>query len=202
VSRGAELALLLGATYPEVKAVVALAPSHVVWEGAVRDPSKKGIAALRADLSAWTLDGRPLAFVPKTIGPALAAKIEAGERFAAAEMMSLDGVDPDRLSRATIPVEKINGPVFLVSSRADRMWPAAAMADEVERRLRAAHFAHRIERLDYVDAAHTVPDSWMPNAYGGTLGGTATGNARAFADYWPKLRDFLRGSLSPASARP
>ena len=32
-SRGGELVLLLGATYPEIAAVVAHVPSHVVWEG-------------------------------------------------------------------------------------------------------------------------------------------------------------------------
>jgi dienelactone hydrolase len=201
LSRGAELALLLGAHYPEIKAVVAIAPSHVVWEGAVRDPEKKGLAALRADRSGWTVGGEPVAFVPKTIGPALAAKVEAGERFVAAEMMRLDGVDPERLARAEIPVERINGPVFLVSSRADRMWPAADMAAAVVARLKARRFPHRVESWTFDDAAHALPDSWMPIAHGGTLGGTAAGNAHAFADYWPKLRAFLRTALSPPAGR-
>jgi dienelactone hydrolase len=52
VSRGGELALLLGSAYPQIKSVVAYVPSNVVWPGCcgrMNDPS-------------WTAEGRPLAF--------------------------------------------------------------------------------------------------------------------------------------------
>ena len=50
-SRGGELVLLLGATFPQVVAVVANVPSHVVWRrGGTR--------------SAWTYRGEPLPAVP------------------------------------------------------------------------------------------------------------------------------------------
>ena len=54
-SRGGELALLLGAHFPVVKAVVAQAPSGLVW-GSV----------LSGAVSAWTLDGEPVPFVPSS----------------------------------------------------------------------------------------------------------------------------------------
>ena len=54
VSRGGELALLLGATYPAaVNGVIAVAPSEMVGPGLTADRR-------RADLPAWTLHGRPL----------------------------------------------------------------------------------------------------------------------------------------------
>jgi len=195
LSRGGEAALLLGTTYPEIKAVVALSPSHVVWEGAVRDPRKKGLQALKSGRSAWTLGGRPLPFVPKTITPEVAAKVAASERFHAIEIMPLASVDLAAVERARIPVEKIRGPVLLVSALSDRMWPAAQMADRVAEALRAHRFPHRVEHLQYDALTHPVPDAWLPMMHGGTLGGTAEGTMRAFANYWPAIVSFLDMSL-------
>src|SRR5689334_17074392 len=39
MSRGGETALLVGATFPSITAVVAGVPSHVVWQGTHTDPS-------------------------------------------------------------------------------------------------------------------------------------------------------------------
>jgi len=50
-SRGAELALLLGVLYPHLHAVVAVAPSNVVWGGCCD----------RFSAVAWTVQGRPVA---------------------------------------------------------------------------------------------------------------------------------------------
>lgn len=194
-SRGAEAALLLAATYPEVQAVVALAPSHVVWEGVAHDPRRTGLAALKPDRSAWTFGGRPLPFVPRTVAPDVARRVEAGERFHAVELMRLSSVDLMAVERARIPVERIRGPVLLVSSLSDGMWPSAAMADRVTEALHAARFPHRVEHRQYDALAHAVPDAWLPVMHGGTLGGTAEGTMRAFASYWPAVVSFLDTSL-------
>src|SRR4051812_21588530 len=59
-SKGGELALLLGATYPEdVKAVVGYVPSAVVWQGA---PSDRWSYHWNPR-SSWSLGGGPLPFV-------------------------------------------------------------------------------------------------------------------------------------------
>ena len=58
LSRGGELALLLGTTFPQkVGAIVGLVPSGVVMPGFGSDPS----ASTR---SAWSYEGSPLPFVP------------------------------------------------------------------------------------------------------------------------------------------
>jgi acetyl esterase/lipase len=57
-SKGGELALLLGATYPgDVKAVVGYVPSGVIWQELSFGPR------LLNSGSSWTLGGRPLPFV-------------------------------------------------------------------------------------------------------------------------------------------
>ena len=48
---------------------------------------------------------------------------------------------------ARLPVERIRGPVLLVSSNRDEMWPAQRMAERMMARLDAAKFAHAHEHL-------------------------------------------------------
>jgi len=201
ISKGGELSLLLGATWPPVKAVVALSPSSVVWEGAVRDPAKSGLDAMKPGRSSWSLDGKPLPFLPKVASPELMARIAAGEHFRGIELNPASALDQPEAAAAAIPVEKLRGPVLLVSSRDDGMWPATVMCDRVVERLRASGFAHPVEHLHYESCAHQLPDAWLPPPYGGMLGGTAEGSMRAYADYWPRLRAFLDRAIGPASGR-
>jgi dienelactone hydrolase len=201
ISRGAEGALLLGATYPEIKAVVALAPSHVVWEGAIRDPEKTGLASLRAGRSGWTLGGRPLDFAPKVISDDVAARIEAGGKIRSIEIIDAARVDPAVVERAAIAVERTRGDVLLVAGTDDGMWPSAAMAEAIAGRLRRAGFRHRVQTLVYPGAGHVFSDSWMPASHGGTIGGSPAANARAFAGHWPRLLAFLRGSIGAGERR-
>jgi uncharacterized protein len=58
-SKGGEGALLVSATYQEVGAVVAYSPSHVVFQGIAETGLKETIPK-----SSWTLDGKPVPFVP------------------------------------------------------------------------------------------------------------------------------------------
>src|SRR5690606_20354069 len=55
-SRGGELSLLLGATFPQLKAVVANVPSGLAWGGFSPDPAD-------ANKPAWTFRGKPVAFM-------------------------------------------------------------------------------------------------------------------------------------------
>jgi dienelactone hydrolase len=194
LSRGGELALLLGTEFDVVRAVVAFSPSSVVWEGAIRDPARQGLAAVRADRSAWSREGRPLPYARKRITPELEQKIAAGERFAVIEYHS-----PEAVSAAPpesfIPIERSRASMLLISGRADRMWPSAAMAEQVVARRRAAKDAAPIEHRAYDEASHVLHDAWLPPQYGGTMGGTAAGTIHAYEDYWPRVIDFLRRAL-------
>ena len=106
---------------------------------------------------------------------------------------------------AVIPVERINGPVLLVSGEADGLWPAKTMADAIVARLRANNFRHRVENLSYPDGGHMTP---TPPALGPTtpastaqMGGTVEGTDRARAAAWPAMLCFLRDSLAARRAR-
>jgi pimeloyl-ACP methyl ester carboxylesterase len=108
--------------------------------------------------------------------------------------------------RARIEVERINGPVLLVSGRNDAMWPSTLMAKRAMARLAMQNRPFKDEHLAYDAAGHTVGSpSFLPSTMlasvhpvDGTVyayGGTASGVARANADAWPKMLKFLRENL-------
>src|SRR5262249_14415140 len=142
ISRGAELALLLGSRTPVVQAVVAYSPSSYVWSGLrIDSPS---------DAPAWTAAGGAIPFASLT-DPRLAnvrardfasSPIELTPMFETA----LAGPLP---ADATIPVENTNGPILLVSGEDDRMWPATRMGEQVMHRLAARAHPFRSRHLHY-----------------------------------------------------
>lgn len=173
ISRGAELALLLGSMMPRIHAVVAYMPSSVVISGCC---SGRGEPA-------WTIGGRPVAYVPPRMQGDLAAR-----------------------ARAAIRVEKINGGVLLISGTDDEVWPSDRMSDEIMDRLRRSQFAHPFVHLSYEHAGHgigrpytsTVDVNDVRHPLTGRsmrLGGTPAGTAHARADSWPKVLAFLDASL-------
>ncbi|MDB5896713.1 MAG: hypothetical protein JWP41_315 [Ramlibacter sp.] len=167
VSRGGELALLLGASFPLLKAVVAYVPSGLVW-GAYPENGH----------SAWTRRGEEVPY-------ARGATVEEAARQVA----------------ASIAVENIQGPVLMISGRADGLWPATEMSELAVRRLREKGFRHRVEHLAYADAGHAI--GWPNVATTLTrfkhpvsgedidLGGSPAATARASRDSWPKMLAFL-----------
>ncbi|HEY3518539.1 MAG TPA: acyl-CoA thioester hydrolase/BAAT C-terminal domain-containing protein, partial [Gammaproteobacteria bacterium] len=107
-SKGAELALVLAATFPDlVGPVVAYTPSSVVWAGI--DFAAGPGAPPR---STWSRAGKPLPFVriPPGAPPEQSAR---GLRLTPLHERGLDGVAAD--DAAVIPIERATGPVLLVS---------------------------------------------------------------------------------------
>jgi len=198
-SRGGEAALVIGASFPAIKAVVANVPSHVVWQGANADLSTK--------TSSWTLGGVGLPFVSLVsprVGTSWCEWFEASLR------------DRSAPGDAAIPVERINGPILFVSGAADGVWPASAMVDRAIDRLRRHRFPFEIEHARYEEAGHAflippylvgpVVNPWPPESYRQpqwmlsglpplTMGGTVDGNRRAGVDAWLKTVAFLRRNL-------
>ena len=100
-SRGGELALLLGATFPSAfRVVVANVPSNVVWPGLSDD----------SETPAWTLNGKPVTSVPSYFTAADQA-LSGRDRF----LKRLK--DTAVVARAEIPVERIDGPVLMFSGK-------------------------------------------------------------------------------------
>jgi len=157
-SRGGELALLLGATFPEISVVMAWVPSGVMfWALGLAEP---GDTRPRA---AWTFRGKPLPFLQEnntTSDPLPTA--EPGRPVAYAPFYRSQLRDAMAVERATIPVENIRGPVQLVSGMDDQMWPSSDLADIAFHRLEAHRHPFAFRHLKYPGAGHMILVPYWP----------------------------------------
>jgi dienelactone hydrolase len=203
ISRGGELALLLGSTNLEIKAVVAYVPSHVVWAGCCDSVAQMS--------PPWTLRGRPIPHMPAT--PEIRTAVRSlgpDTPIRRTPIFERRLEDSAAAARATIPVERINGPVLLISGRDDQVWPSSAMAEQIVARLRQRGFKHAFRHLAYSGAGHsigrpytsTVGINRVPHPITKRLwdyGGTPEATARASEDSWSKVLEFLETYLGARS---
>jgi dienelactone hydrolase len=201
-SRGGELALLLGATFPEINAVAAWVPSGVVfWALGMAEP---GDTRPRA---AWTFRGRALPFLQENNTSGDPPPVHPpGRAVAYTPFYRSQLRDARAVERATIPVEKIRGPVQLVSGLDDQMWPSSDLADIALRRLEAHRHPFPFCHLKYPEAGHTILVPYWPLSGLRVLalarvegmqddllfqGGTAKADAEAGVNAWRDLLAFL-----------
>jgi len=192
-SRGAELALLLGTRTPRFGAVVAYAPSSVLWGG------------VNSSAPAWTSGGADLPAMPDRTSPEQQVAAESSDPLVAAPLYLANLADAATIEACAIPVGRIAGPALLISGEDDALWPSALMGDMVLERLRRAGHPYPDTHLRYPDAGHLVGYPYLPTtvnarrhpAVGRALayGGTPAGAARANADSWPRVLAFLRDTL-------
>lgn len=193
-SKGAEAALLAAAEFPDdFRAVVAIMPSSVTWQG---------LGAWETPSSSWTLAGKPLPFVGFR---ANAADFATGKPVAFLDTYRRALADTAAAQRAAIPVERIAGPVLLISGSDDQVWPSPLMADQVMQRLAAHHRAYPDQSLCYAGAGHAILPPWRPtNASAAgivALGGMPDAYAFADQDAWKHVLAFLGDTLAAAPAQ-
>jgi pimeloyl-ACP methyl ester carboxylesterase len=201
-SRGAEAALMVAATYPEIKAIVAKAPSNVRWEGVTAKHLPGG--------AAWTFEGKPLPYVPNRIPFGFLVRYIwdslAGIPVPQTPLFLEDLAGFGDTAKVEIPVEQINGPVLLLSGQDDQIWPSALMAGRVMDRLRRNRYPYGYDHLSYEGAGHWLPAAYVPmrglrQGMKLAIGGTPDGTARAQADSWPKILDFLISASAERHSR-
>ena len=153
-SRGAEFALLAASTFSEVGAVIAVAPSSVLWG------PDWGFGTI--GYAAWTYRGQalpgmtpPLWRRPTTALRAMVSYVRRTPWRGTPAVLDVLR-DAKAVARAAIPVEKIRGPVLLVSGADDQMWPSAAMGEDIRLRLEAAGHPFEVRHLSYDGAGHAV----------------------------------------------
>jgi len=191
VSRGAELALLLGSFFPErISAVLAVVPSSVVW-GALGNPRE----------AAWIYEGKPV--LPSAPFPMAKLDINRGkdpsDPFSTRHFHMMGRSMVEEWEPAMIPVEKMQGPVLLVSGGDDQMWPSDVFAADLAERLESASIPHN--HLLYPEAGHGITVPYLPrsNHYlhphvqrWFSLGGSRKGDEMASRDFWLKGIEFFR----------
>lgn len=200
ISRGGELALLVAAHYPAyIDAVVAHVPSGVVWPGVGGLPPQP----------AWTKGGVALPSASLALDPATGAelgrKMRSGEPIALAPLFRPGMADRAAMTAAEIPVERIRGPLLLISARDDDLWPSTELSEIAVARLRAHQHPYPVEHLAYDAAGHLIMPPYRVTSMTAmihpalamklSLGGTAAGAARANAESWPRVLSFLEQAL-------
>lgn len=174
-SRGGELALILGAMFPSIKAVLAYAPLTYVG---LSVPRREGIDQSSVP-AAWTWRGKPLAFKPLP------------------RRLMIDPTHPTFEDLFGIPIERTKGPILFVTGTDDRglSQDPTIGCDRAMRRLDLFRFPYPHEHWSYKGAGHDIagPPPFNGNAEGG---GTVKANRRAVAASWPRSIAFLRSALS------
>jgi dienelactone hydrolase len=198
VSRGGELALLLGATFPDlVSAVIAYVPSP--FTHGVLNAGRTGEDR---HAPAWLYRGRPLPVLSqpnRTANWDLFEQAPPPRRQTPSFETALE--DAGAVSRSLIPLHRIAGPVLLISGEDDALWPSTRFAGIAEQHLRAAAHPFALRHVSYPDAGHTIeypfrPSTVLarPHAVSGIMlayGGTPKGNAHASEASWREVRRFL-----------
>lgn len=180
VSKGGELALLLGSLRPELRSVVAFVPSGLVWQSVApnfpRTPS-------------WSFRGAEVPYVPY-------GSVESPRSIADFYVAGMEQASPETIAAATIPVERINGPVLLLSGRADNLWPSTRFCEMVVERLESNDFSHPVAHRAYDDAGHLISRVREDDVT--HRGGTVEGNRAAQLDARDRMIAFLKQTLAPS----
>jgi uncharacterized protein len=167
-SKGGELALLLASISKSIEGVIAAVPSSVVFQGLGGKY-----------LSSWSYKGEPVPFVP--FAPYDYSKIVNSQYV---ELYRLSLEQKNAVDLATIQVEKINGPILILTGQDDTMWPSTQMGEMIIKRLEKSNFPFWYKHIAYVDAGHTLNENHL-------MGGTVEGNKKARMDAEQEIMEFL-----------
>jgi uncharacterized protein len=140
-SRGGDLALLIGSFFPGISCVIALVPAHVSFPGHTTHFST----------SAWNYGGKDLPFIP--VNEAAVPFLMKGNLRGAFEAMLQDSVAEQA---ARIKVERINGPVLLISATRDEISPSTPMCDKMIQSFKLNGFRHPYKHLA-IEGSHAEP---------------------------------------------
>ena len=152
ISKGAELALTAGSLLPGlINAVVAVAPMNTVCQGFAKE---KGIQIMPG--SSWSFHGEEVpysSFHQKKfpLGQVIRKSLKARE------ITMFDLYIPlvkNPNPAAAIRAEEITGPILLISSKMDTMWPSGPAAEQIVERLREKKFAYPYRHLRYDYGSH------------------------------------------------
>ncbi len=192
--------MLAAPLFPQVKAVVGYTPSGVIWGGIGE-----------GDAPAWTYRGEAFPYLR------MMDSEEQQRLFHEAQKKGTPYLDAPSfeysleqqsslVESATIPVERSQAAFLLIGNPGDGVWPSDRLSRIAIDRLEAHGHPRDYRLLSYEDGGHmlitypffptTMRQFYLPTVkvWEG-LGGTAEGAAKAAADSWPRVVEFLRSEL-------
>lgn len=185
-SKGAEFALIAATRFPWIRAVAAIVPSDLVWEGWGR---------AGAPTASFAFGGSPLAFQPYD---GMAAELAKAAKGQAMDLRRVHEAGrrafPERVAAARIPVESYRGALLVAGGGRDAIWPSAEMATSIA----AARGKGGLKTvlLTYPGAGHLLGGPGTTPARDLTgAGGDATSIAHARAEVWRRTFDLFATAL-------
>jgi len=162
ISKGAELALTAGSLLPGlVNAVIAVAPMNTVCQGFMK---AKGVTFLPG--SSWSFHGKEIPYSPYK-----SKKFPLGHiLWKSLQLRELSMYDLYRplvehpVPEAEIQVENITGPILLISSKMDTMWPSELAAKQIMKRLQEHNFPYTYQHRSYEHGSHLFVPMELPTA--------------------------------------
>ncbi|HEY5589054.1 MAG TPA: acyl-CoA thioester hydrolase/BAAT C-terminal domain-containing protein [Candidatus Paceibacterota bacterium] len=186
-SKGGELALLSATKFHEIRAVIAHTPSVFINQGLNKDrkPSK---------CSSWTYEGKELPYLKISFSAILKYIIKKllKKPVKISDLYKHSLENNKKAENFMIPVEKINGPILLISAEDDAVWPSTIFCQKTIERLNHYGFNNHYEHFSYENAGHyiTLPYQPIPTLQGN--GGDYKSNEIAAENSWGKTIAFLK----------
>lgn len=193
-SKGAEFALAAASRMPWIKAVVAIVPSDVIWEG-------WGPGVTDGRWSSFSWHGKSLPFVPyKDFAKEMAGFTTGAAVHIRHPQDAGRAAHPERAAAARIRVEDIAAPLLVAGSDDDQMWDSGGMAAAIVGTRKQAGL--ETVAFIYPKAGHVLGGSGTApttqyDAGPMKLGGTPVANAHAQAEVFTGTLRFLQRTLGP-----
>ncbi len=185
VSKGGELALLLGSGFLETSAIIAAVPSNLVWQGI-------NFGNWFEQNSSWSYEGEDLPFQP----------YDMSRGFGKILNFYLAGPENPESEEVIIPVEDINAHLLLFSGSRDLVWPSELMSSKIILRLEENQYDYPHYHYNFPEAGHyfhhprdlSNDEERLKNNLS-SLGGSLEGYSEAQSTSLEKTLQFLRDYL-------
>src|SRR5690606_476792 len=126
-------------------------PAGQVWQG--MGSSRSGVEKPGA---AWTYRGQELPYLTRLLAAdQLQAALDGAPlRMRPAHEAAL--ADSAAVQRTSIAVEKINGPILLLSGADDQIWPSGPQCEMIMQRLKQSRHPYVDRHVCYAGAGHFI----------------------------------------------
>ena len=184
-SKGGEMVFLAASIFPDITCVIANMPSCYAYEGI-----KKG--GLPARHSSWMYKGEEISCLKFSCSIILQLVIKMLQnREGALSWMYKKLIDEGNTDEATIAVNKINGPILMISSESDSIWPSKMHSEMAMKLLEKSNFKYEYKHITYEKSGHmlTVPFQSIPRLKGSKV--DIDSWAKANIDAWNETINFL-----------
>lgn len=191
-SAGGQLAMLVASHYPQIQAAVNFVGMPVITVGYGTTIQQR---------PSWAANGKGLPFIPFR-----ADQVDMTPPIAGINGFLAGMKEASTLKAAEIPVEKIRGPVLMISGQDDRTWPCYQTCVRAFERLKAAGRSYPDRHLTFEKAGHHILVPYLPTTVHYALhrviqmvidfGGSPFADAQASIESWKVLVDFLNKNLA------